>query len=117
MSLLWNILLFLVGCSIYVAVAIWLVHKNKEKSHTPEFQETAEANRQTANVDAIESTLRAVSSSRRNRAANMDREMRPVSSADEHRLFVTTERDRYDGTQETVSSGSTSQRSRINSLV
>jgi hypothetical protein len=96
MNLLWNITLFLTACSLYVAGAIWVLHRQKKKvalastSPTPSVSEQnqqaasldrpstigrlspTEARAQRARIRAIEDTLRNVPGGTTRIAANSD---------------------------------------------
>jgi hypothetical protein len=115
MTLLWNITLFLVGCSLYVAGAIWLVHRNKEKAKQAHLIEPMDENVQDLRVQTIESTLRSVEGVRRNRAANSDREGRRLTAVRETRVSDNVLQRDNELQHETASAAA--RRARINNLV
>jgi hypothetical protein len=54
MNLLWNITLFLTGCSLYVAGAIWVLHRHKKKDElisSSQPSSISEQNQQAAALD------------------------------------------------------------------
>ncbi len=115
MTLLWNITIFLVGCSLYVAGAIWLVHRNKEKTKQAHLIEPMDENVQDLRVQTIESTLRSVEGVRRNRAANSDREARRLPPVQEARVSDNAQEQNHELQYETASAAA--RRARINNLL